>query len=160
MTGGRRRSLEAVFPRAPASSKRALRRGEHSYLPHARALPVFTRRESCSRLGVLSCAGATCPDPPLHDLQCFCARQMGSIGGEGWGKGSATRRRSEAPLASGEDPRTSFQQHASPVPSVAALGLGLLRLLLPWLGPPVCKIVINRISVLCVLVVALLSRPY
>ena len=98
-------------------------------------------------------------DPPLHDLQRFCARQMGSIGGEGWGKGSAMRR-SEAPLASGEDPRTSFQQHASPVPSVAALGLGLLRLLLPWLGPPVCKIVINRISVLCVLVVALLSRPY
>ena len=97
-------------------------------------------------------------DPPPHDLQRFCARQMGSIGGEGWGKGSAMRR-SEAPLASGEDPRTSFQQHASPVPSVAALGLGLLRLLLPWLGPPVCKIVINRISVLCVLVVALLSRP-
>ena len=55
--------------------------------------------------------------------------------------------------------RTSLQQHASPVPSVSALGLGLLRLLLLWLGPLVCKIVINRISALCVLVVALLSRP-
>mmetsp|Transcript_66302 Transcript_66302/g.148004 ORF Transcript_66302/g.148004 Transcript_66302/m.148004 type:complete len:85 (+) Transcript_66302:280-534(+) len=83
---------------------------------------------------------------------------MGSTGGEGWGKGGA-KRRLETPWASGEELRTSLQQHASPVPSVSALGLGLLRLLLLWLGPLVCKIVINRISALCVLVVALLSRP-
>ena len=50
-------------------------------------------------------------DPPLHDLQRFCARQMGSIGGEGWGKGSAMRR-SEAPGRPGKTPgRRSSSMH-------------------------------------------------